>query len=161
MARRQYGSGSVTLRSDGRWEGRIRLPDGSRQFLYGRDRRQLVTRLQEERWRIAAGIQRVAGELVFPNLLGNPLESSSVTDALKVALERAGLPRIRVHDLRHTSATVLLEAGVHPKLVQELLGHSTVALTLNTYSHVTAGLSGEAARTIDRVLRLPTVSHKR
>jgi integrase len=75
-----------------------------------------------------------------------------VTDALKVALKRAGLPRIRVHDLRHTTATVLLEAGAHPKLVQDLLGHSTVALTLNTYSHVTAGLSDQAARTMDRML---------
>jgi site-specific recombinase XerD len=59
----------------------------------------------------------------------------------------------RVHDLRHTTATVLLEAGAHPKLVQDLLGHSTVALTLNTYSHVTSGLSREAARTMDAVLR--------
>lgn len=95
---------------------------------------------------------RAAGELVFPNRDGEPTESSTVTDALKVALDRAGLPRIRVNDLRHTTATVLLEAGVHPKLVQHLLGHSTVALTLNTYSHVTPGLSGEAARTMDRLL---------
>ncbi len=95
---------------------------------------------------------RADGELVFPNGHGDPTESSTVTDALKVALDRAGLPRIRVHDLRHTTATVLLEAGVHPKLVQHLLGHSTVALTLNTYSHVTPGLSGEAVRTMDRLL---------
>jgi integrase len=95
---------------------------------------------------------RSRGELVFPNQLGEPQESSSVTDALKVALKRAGLPRIRVHDLRHTTATVLLEAGAHPKLVQDLLGHSTVALTLNTYSHVTPGLSREAARTMNTVL---------
>jgi site-specific recombinase XerD len=54
--------------------------------------------------------------------------------------------------LRHTTATVLLEAGAHPKLVQDLLGHSTVALTVNTYSHVTPGLSREAARTMDTVL---------
>lgn len=102
----------------------------------------------------ALGEQRlsVGGELVFPNLLGEPQESSSVTDALKVALTRAGLPQIRVHDLRHTTATVLLEAGAHPKIVQDVLGHSTVALTLNTYSHVTAGLSDQAARTMDRVL---------
>ena len=91
----------------------------------------------------------VDGELVFPNRDGEPVEPGTVSDALKVALDRAGLPRIRVHDLRHTTATVLLEAGVHPKLVQHLLGHSTVALTLNTYSHVTPGLSGEAARTMD------------
>jgi hypothetical protein len=56
-----------------------------------------------------------------------------------------------VHDLRHTTATVLLKAGVHPKLVQHLLGHSTIALTLNTYSHVTPGLSREAARAMDRL----------
>jgi integrase len=95
---------------------------------------------------------RVEGELVFPNRDGEPTESSTVTEALKVALDRAGLPRIRVHDLRHTTATVLLEAGVHPKLVQHLLGHSTVALTLNTYSHVTPGLNGEVARMMDRLL---------
>jgi integrase len=86
------------------------------------------------------------------NQRGEPQESSSVTNALKVALTRAGRPQIRVHDLRHTTATVLFEAGAHPKLVQDLLGHSTVALTLNTYSHVTAGLSREAARTMDTVL---------
>jgi integrase len=96
--------------------------------------------------------EHVSGEMVFPNLNGDLQESSSVTAALKVALSRAGLPQIRVHDLRHTTATVLLEAGAHPKLVQDLLGHSTVALTLNTYSHVTSGLSREAARTMDSVL---------
>lgn len=91
-------------------------------------------------------------ELVFVNRRGLAQDSSSVTDALKVALDRAALPQIRVHDLRHTTATVLLEAGAHPKLVQDLLGHSTVALTLNTYGHVTAGLSDQAARTMDCVL---------
>jgi integrase len=96
--------------------------------------------------------QHSDGELVFLNRQGLPQDSSSVTGALKVALDRAGLPQIRVHDLRHTTATVLLEAGAHPKLVQDLLGHSTVALTLNTYSHVTAGLSDQAAKTMDRVL---------
>jgi integrase len=104
-----------------------------------------IRALQEQR-------ARVIGEMVFPNLNGDLQESSSVTAALRVALSRAGLPRIRVHDLRHTTATVLLEAGTHPKLVQDLLGHSTVALTLNTYSHVTSGLSKEAARTMDLVL---------
>lgn len=96
--------------------------------------------------------QRSGSELVFVNRRVEAQDSSSVTDALKVALDRAGLPQIRVHDLRHTTATVLLEAGAHPKLVQDLLGHSTVALTLNTYSHATAGLSDQAARTMDRAL---------
>ena len=57
--------------------------------------------------------------------------------SFKLLLERAGLPRtVRFHDLRHTCATVLLGEGVHPKIVQELLGHATIAITLDTYSHV-------------------------
>ena len=70
MTRRRYGSGSVTLRSDGRWEGQLRLPNGARRFVYGRDRRQLVARLQEERWRIAAGIPRRANGLTLGEYLG-------------------------------------------------------------------------------------------
>jgi integrase len=61
--------------------------------------------------------------LVFQNKRGLAQDSSSVTDAPKVALDRAGLPQIRAHDLCHTTATVLFEAGAHPKLVQDLLGH--------------------------------------
>ena len=57
------------------------------------------------------------------------------------ALAKAGLPRIRIHDLRHTAATQLLERGVHPKVVQEMLGHSTITLTLDTYSHVCQGFT--------------------
>jgi integrase len=74
MARRRYGSGSVTLRSDGRWEGQLRLPNGSRRFVYGRDRRQVVGRLQEERWRIAAGIPRRANGLTLGEYLPEWLE---------------------------------------------------------------------------------------
>ena len=87
--------------------------------------------------------------LVFPNRRGDPLESSSVTSALDRALRLAELPRIRVHDLRHTVVSVLLEAGAHPKVVQDLLRHSTVLLTLDTYSHVTDTLSSQAADMID------------
>jgi integrase len=65
---------------------------------------------------------------------------------------RAGLPRIRFHDLRHTAATVLLEQNVHPKLVQEMLGHATIAVTLDLYSHVTPAMHDEAAAKMERVL---------
>jgi integrase len=82
---------------------------------------------------------------VFPSRRGGPMESSSVTSALRLA----GLPRIRVHDLRHTAAGMLLEAGAHPKVVHDLLRHSTVVLTLDTYSHVTDTLSSQAADVID------------
>ena len=60
-----------------------------------------------------------------------------------------GLPDIRFHDLRHTCATLLLGKGVHVKLVQELLGHSTIAITLDTYSHVLPGMGDGLADTMD------------
>ena len=60
----------------------------------------------------------------------------------------AGLPKIRLHDLRHTHATLALEAGVHPKVVQERLGHSTIAITLDTYSHAIPAMQEDAAAKI-------------
>jgi integrase len=71
---------------------------------------------------------------------------------LAKALLEAGLPRVRVHDLRHTTASVLLEMGVHPKIVQDLLGHSTIAVTMDTYSHVAPGLHLEAIQKLDLLL---------
>ncbi len=89
---------------------------------------------------------------MFTNVHGGPIESGEINRALTRALQRAGLPHIRVHDLRHTVASILLEAGVHPKIVQDLLGHSTIRLTLDTYSHLTPALHQQAARTMDLVL---------
>lgn len=90
--------------------------------------------------------------LVFANRVGGPQDSGSVTSALNRSLVRAGLPHVRVHDLRHTAASVLLAGGANPKVVQDLLGHSSVLTTLNTYSHLTESLSHLAATTIDAVL---------
>jgi integrase len=59
-------------------------------------------------------------------------------------LERAGLPRIRFHDLRHTFATVLLSRGTHPKVVQEMLGHANISQTMDTYSHVLPDMQDRA-----------------
>ena len=67
--------------------------------------------------------------------------------------ERAGFGGVRFHDLRHTAASLLLSAGVHPKVVQERLGHSTVALTLDVYSHVLGSLQRDAADMLDEVLK--------
>ena len=67
-------------------------------------------------------------------------------------LESANLPKIRIHDLRHTAATLLLLQGVNPRTVMELLGHSDVTMTLNTYSHVLASLKEDAARRMDTAL---------
>ena len=62
------------------------------------------------------------------------------------------IPRIRLHDLRHTHATLLLLAGTHPKVVQERLGHSSIAITLDTYSHVLPGLQEKAALAFESTL---------
>ncbi len=66
--------------------------------------------------------------------------------------KRTGLPDIRFHDLRHTCATLLLSRGHHPKLVQELLGHSSVAMTLDRYSHVMPGISDRTATAMEAAL---------
>ncbi len=67
-------------------------------------------------------------------------------------LKRAGLPQIRFHDLRHTCATLLLSRNVHPKYVQELLGHANVTITLDTYSHVIPGMGDHVARAMEDAL---------
>lgn len=101
-------------------------------------------------------LQAIAWEdhdLVFPNEVGRPIEAGNLTRrAFYPLLERAGVPRARFHDLRHTAATLLLTQGVHPKIVQEMLGHSAVSLTLDVYSHVVPSLQAEAAAKMDAVL---------
>jgi integrase len=89
-------------------------------------------------------------DLVFCNGLGGPLPPYRlVKGRFRPLLRRAGLPPIRFHDLRHTAATRLLEQGVHPKVVSELLGHASVAITLDIYSHVSPDLQRQAVRAID------------
>jgi integrase len=91
--------------------------------------------------------------LVFTTAIGTPLNRQNLTQrSFKPLLERAGLPRIRFHDLRHTCATILLSRGVHAKFVQELLGHATIAITLDTYSHILPGMGGGTAAAMDATL---------
>jgi len=84
---------------------------------------------------------------------GDPLEPSQVTHSFARLVKRSGLPWIRLHDLRHTHATLALEAGVHPKIVSERLGHSTVSFTLDVYSHAIPHLQTEAAEKIANLVR--------
>lgn len=108
-------------------------------------------RQQEERRR--AGNLWDDHGLVFTNSRGQPLSAQNVVQRdFYPLLERLGLPRVRFHDLRHTAATLLLSAGVHPKIVSDLLGHSDIGITLNLYSHVVPGLHERAAATFDLVL---------
>ncbi len=75
-------------------------------------------------------------DLVFCTAVGTPLNANKVLERFGTLLKRAGLPHIRLHDLRHSFATMMLKLDVHPKIVQELLGHSRIAETLDIYSHV-------------------------
>jgi integrase len=89
--------------------------------------------------------------LVFWNAVGEPLSPTNETKRFQRAGVAAGVPPIRFHDMRHTAATILLAKGVHVKVVSEMLGHSTITLTLDTYSHVIPAMHGDAAAAMDAV----------
>jgi integrase len=98
----------------------------------------------EHRVRLA-GLYEDLG-LIFSSEKGTPLNPENlVKRSFKPLLMRAGLPEIRFHDLRHTCATLLLGRSVHPKIVQELLGHATIAMTLDTYSHYLPSMGDQAS----------------
>jgi integrase len=103
---------------------------------------------------LAAGEAWQDNDLVFPNALGRPMDGSNLLRfCFRPLLKGAGLPPIRFHDLRHTAATLLLGQGIHPKVVAEMLGHSTIAITMDTYSHVLPEMQGTAAASMDRLLQ--------
>jgi integrase len=79
---------------------------------------------------------------------GHELDPEDVTRYFRQAVKKAMLPSIRLHDLRHTHATLALRAGIHPKVVSERLGHATVSITLDTYSHAIPAMQEEAAALI-------------
>ncbi len=119
-----------------------------------------VTALRDHRHRQAQEQLLVGSEwrdlgLVFSTEFGDFLSPTTLRLALRRVLTRAGLPTIRFHDLRHTAATLMLSRGVHPKMASEMLGHSTIAITLDLYSHVTANMQRQAADAIDAALADP------
>jgi integrase len=92
-------------------------------------------------------------DYVFCTSVGTHLNpSKDVLDPLKLLLKKAGLPDIRFHDLRHSAATLLLSEGVHPKVVQELLGHSNISMTMDVYSHVLPGMQQDAISRLNSTL---------
>jgi integrase len=109
-------------------------------------------RQAEEKLR-AGGLYRDGG-LMFATESGTPLDAQNVVNrSFKPLLERAGLPRtVRFHDLRHTSATLLLSQGVNPKIAQERLGHANISMTMDTYSHVMPDMQEQAAAAMDAAL---------
>ena len=102
--------------------------------------------------REALGLPLTTADLVFSNPDGSPLSPSTVTHAFKRLAARAGLFGVRLQDLRHTHASLMLQQGVHPKIVQERLGHSTIVTTMDIYSHVLPGMQEAAARKFEEGL---------
>ena len=91
-------------------------------------------------------------QYVFPSPSGGPISPDSVNNMLKRVLDRAGIPKVRFHDLRHTFATIALQNGVDIKTVSGMLGHFSAGFTLDTYAHVTTAAQKEAAQTIGNIL---------
>ena len=92
--------------------------------------------------------------LIFTTSTGKPISGRNVVRHFKSVIEKEGLPNIRFHDLRHFHATTLLTAGVHPKVVQERLGHSQISLTLDTYSSVVPTLQEQAAEQFEEIMTI-------
>jgi integrase len=111
----------------------------------------LAVRHKQQEVISAIGVAYRNNDLVFAQPLGNAYEPGQISRAFAKMLDKAGLRRIRFHDLRHTHATLLLGEGMHVKIVSERLGHATTALTLDRYSHVLPSMQEEAARALERI----------
>jgi integrase len=92
-------------------------------------------------------------DLVFCHVDGTMQHPERFTRSFSEAVRRLGLPAIRLHDLRHGWATLALQAGIHPKVVMERLGHSNIGITLGVYSHVLAGMDEDAAEQVAALFR--------
>ncbi len=109
------------------------------------DRQQLERRSAGEQWR--------GSDLVFTTPVGTVLDGTAVTKEFHRVLDRAGLPQRRFHDLRHSCATLLLVQGVSPRVVMDLLGHSQIGLTMNTYRPVIPDMRRDAAQRMQDLLQ--------
>jgi integrase len=104
---------------------------------------------------LVLGVRQTGQTLLCARADGEPLQPQSLTHEFPRFLPRLGadFPKVRFHDLRHSHATQLLAAGLHPKIIQERLGHSTITTTMDIYSHVTAEMRVEAAAKLDAMYK--------
>ena len=87
------------------------------------------------------------------------MRPNRITRAWPTLAKQIGIRVIRLHDARHTHASIMLKQGIHPKIVQERLGHANIAITLDTYSHVSPGLQAAAAKSFDEAFGNKTAMH--
>src|SRR5262249_43866993 len=109
-------------------------------------------RVKQIQDKLLAGSRWIETGFVFTTGIGTPLDGETVGRRLRKLMVVAGLPPLRFHDLRHSAASLLLAQGVPPRVVMEVLGHSQIGVTMNTYSHVVPALVDAAAAAVDRVL---------
>ena len=98
----------------------------------------------------AVGIEPT--DWVFADVDGNPIHPHSISQAFERIVARSGVPKVRLHDVRHTHGTLLIKAGVPVKVVSERLGHANPVFTIDTYQHVLPGMQAEAARTFEKLI---------
>jgi integrase len=110
---------------------------------------------QEDERRLAGGSWTGTGDYVFTSTVGTPLEPRRLDRIFREVCDKAGLRRIRFHDVRHSAASILIALGVHPKAIQELLRHSSIQLTMDTYGHLFEQVQRETAEKMDAVLTAP------
>jgi integrase len=111
-------------------------------------------RRSQVEWRLKLGAAYQDQDLIFANETGGFVDCQNVRGRhFKPILKAAKLPEVRLYDLRHCCATMLLASGEHPKVVQERLGHASITLTLDTYSHVVPGMQERASQRLDELLR--------
>jgi integrase len=140
---RALSGGEFAATKTSRSRRKVELSNTARAALRAHRKRQLEEQMKK------AGLWKDHG-LVFPSTVGTPLSHRNVVRSFKALLKRAGLPAVtRLYDLRHTCATLLLNSNVHPKYVQELLGHASIAQTLDTYSHVLKGMDSGIGDAMD------------
>lgn len=154
-----FDRGLATVRRTLCWKRRGRANDGENGWYFGepktaRSRRSLpLSDPLLKALLVYKGSNFDPEEIVFQSITGGPLISDNLSQRhFKPLLKNAGLPKIRLYDLRHTMATLLLLAGENPKIVSERLGHASVVLTLDTYSHILPGMQEGATKKLQEML---------
>ena len=127
----------------------VALPEFLRPYLIAQRERQAQRIAALERPGPPSGV-------VVDGTDGSLMHPDALTNSWRRYVAKAGLPHLRFHDLRHAHATLMLLQGVHPKVVSERLGHSSVGITLDTYSHVLPGMQAEAVRAFDELFTTPS-----